>query len=293
MRKLTIPSNLAEMAGKERHRDLREWTRTLPELVGELAERWTLRVGEPFQPGGYCSWVAPGRNLRGEDVVLKVEWSHTEAAHEADALRCWSGSGAVRLYAADAFDDTIALLLERCVPGTQLGRSAPEVAQDIVVAGLLRRLWRHPPPGHPFPPLQAMCDAWAAEFEEEFATSSDGVDPGLAREGAAMLRALPRTADRAVLLCTDLHAGNILAAQREPWLVVDPKPYVGDPACDPVQHMLNCMDRLRADPLGLAKRMADLLDLDAERVGLWLFARCVQESVGNPLMAEIAACIAP
>ncbi len=61
-----------------------------------------------------------------------------------------------------------------------------------------------------------------------------------------------------MLLCTDLHAGNVLAAQRAPWLIIDPKPYIGDPAYDVLQHMLNCEDRLAADPAGLANRMADL-----------------------------------
>jgi streptomycin 6-kinase len=56
------------------------------------------------------------------------------------------------------------------------------------------------------------------------------------------------TAERNVMLCTDLDAGNVLAAQREPWLVIDPKPYAGDPTYDVLQHMLNCDRRLAADP---------------------------------------------
>jgi streptomycin 6-kinase len=96
-----------------------------------------------------------------------------------------------------------------------------------------------------------------------------------------------------VLLCTDLHAGNILAASREPWLVIDPKPYVGDPAYDLVQHMLNCDGRLASDPAGLADRMAGLAALDRDRVRLWLFARAVQESVDSPLMRQVARRLAP
>jgi hypothetical protein len=69
--------------------------------------------------------------------------------------------------------------------------------------------------------------------------------------------------------CTDLHAGNVLAAEREAWLAIDPKPFIGDPAFDPVQHMLNCDERLATDPAGLARRMAALLDLDPDRVRLW------------------------
>ena len=119
------------------------------------------------------------------------------------------------------------------------------------------------------------------------------LDPGLAREGIALFRALPATADRNVLLCTDLHAENVLAAQREAWLVIDPKPYVGDPTYDALQHLLNCDERLHADPRALARRMADLLGLEAERLLLWLFARCVQESPDWPALAEIATRVAP
>jgi streptomycin 6-kinase len=105
--------------------------------------------------------------------------------------------------------------------------------------------------------------------------------------------ALPETADCQVLLCTDLHGDNILAAQRAPWLVIDPKPYVGDPAYDLLQHMLNCQDRLAADPAGLANRMATLAGVDAGRVRQWLFAWSVQESIGSPLMRQVARRLAP
>ena len=118
-----------------------------------------------------------------------------------------------------------------------------------MLAGLLRRLWVTPPAGHAFRPLQAMCDEWATEFEAKRAAGrATMVDAGLARAGMDLFRSLPATTDRSVLLCTDLHAANVLAAEREPWLVIDPKPHVGDPAYDPVQHMLNCDERLRADP---------------------------------------------
>jgi len=263
----------------------------LPETVHALAERWSLQIGEPFQPGGQTAWVAPVRTATDADLVLKVAWHHAEAAHEADGLREWNGDGAVRLHAVEELGDTTALLLERCVPGTSLS-ARPELEQDTVIAALLRRLWRQPATGHPFQPLQLMCDAWADEFEHKTAAQTT-IDAGLAREGIALLRALPATAERNVLLCTDLHAENVLTAEREPWLVIDPKPYVGDPAYDVLQHLLNCDDRLRANPRDLAQRMADLLDLDGDRVLLWLFARCVQESADWPLLAHVALQIAP
>ena len=73
-----------------------------------------------------------------------------------------------------------------------------------------------------------------------------------------------------VLMPTDLHAGNILAHGAE-WILIDPKPYIGDPAYDTTQHLLNCTDRLHDDPLGLIQRMTTLTDQDPTRIRSWLF----------------------
>jgi streptomycin 6-kinase len=274
-----------EAAGEEGRE---AWLATLPNAVLALAKQWSLRVGAPFQPGGRTAWVAPVRDAAGNERVMKVGWRHTEALHEAEGLRAWAGGGTVLLYAAEDLGDTTGLLLEACQPGTPLALR-PEPEQDLVVCGLLPRLWSLPTPGHLFRSLEVMCDAWADEFEAEVAAGRSSLDRGLAREGLGLFRSLPRTADREVLLCTDLHAGNVLAAERETWLAIDPKPYVGDPSYDPLQHLLNCEERLQADARALVTRLAGLLDLDADRLALWLFARCVLGSVDRPLLADVAA----
>jgi streptomycin 6-kinase len=51
--------------------------------------------------------------------------------------------------------------------------------------------------------------------------------------------------------------------------------------------MLN-WDHLYAHPRSLVHRIADLLELDRDRLRLWLFARCVQESPQWPGLAEVA-----
>jgi streptomycin 6-kinase len=220
--------------------------------------------------------------------------AHPESEHEGDGLALWDGDGAVRCHAARAIGQTSALLLERCIPGTQLKRSAAEPEQDTIIAGLLRRLWRRrPQTPHPFRPLREMCAQWADGTEARLEAAGPHVDGGLVGEAVTLLRELPRSGEREVLLASDLHPENVLASQREPWLVIDPKPYVGDPAYDAVQHMLNCDQRLARDPVALAARMASLLDLDPRRVSLWLFARCAQESLGDPAMREPARRLAP
>ena len=284
-----MPSLLVRAAYREGRQD---WLATVPETVRVLEAQWSLEVGEPFQPGGHTAWVAPALGPAGEELALKVAWRHADAAHEADGLREWDGNGAVRLIAAEELDETTALLLERCVPGSPL-TSAPAGEQDSVIAGLLHRLWREPGPGLAFLPLQVMCDRWAHEFERKASIAGPGLDPGLAREGMELFRNLPASADRHVLLCTDLHAGNVLAAEREPWLVIDPKPFVGDPAYDPLQHLLNCDERLLAEPRDFPRRFGDLVGVDPDRLLLWLFARCVQESLDWPSLVEVARRVAP
>jgi hypothetical protein len=79
------------------------------ELGDDLACRWSLRLGPPFQPGGAASWVAPARTAAGDRVVLKVGWWHDEAAHEADGLRAWDGAGTVRLLGSLVTGSTSAL----------------------------------------------------------------------------------------------------------------------------------------------------------------------------------------
>jgi streptomycin 6-kinase len=290
MTDLPIPSNLARSARDESHPLPASWLEQLPETVARLSERWSLRVAAPFEPGGVGSWTAPARDADGRDLVLKVGWPHPESEHEPDALRLWAGGGTVLLHASHQDADAHALLLEHVRPGTELGRTRPEPEQDTIVAGLLRRLWLEPPARHPFRPLAQMCEQWAAEYEE---SPNAELDPGIARAGLDLFRTLPGSADRTVVLVTDLHAGNVLAAEREPWLVIDPKPYVGDPAYDPLQHLYNCRERLEADPHLLADRMADLCGLDRDRFRLWLFARCVIESSWTAGMTDLTTRLAP
>jgi streptomycin 6-kinase len=234
------------------------------DAVQALGRRWSLTTLEPFA-AGTGAWVAPVRLADGGYAVLKIGVPHFEADQEVDGLRFWNGDPTVRLLRHD--EESGAMLLERCEPGDPLS-VLPEPEQDIVIAALLRRLWRTPPAGR-FRPLSSMTRLWTAETER---AADRWPDPGLVRAGLALLEELPRTAAANVLLATDLHAGNVLRAQREPWLVIDPKPFVGDPAYDATQHLFN-----RSDSAAGINRMADLLSIHRDRLRLWTFARAAAE----------------
>jgi streptomycin 6-kinase len=244
------------------------WLERLPGVIRELQGRWTLSLGPAFDGADVSgAWVAPAVRGDGTGAVLKLGMPHMEAAHEIQGLRLWDGNPTVRLLESDV--DLNAMLLEKCEPGKAL-RVRPEPEQDAVIAGLLRRLWRRPAAPHPFRPLSTMTAHWAQESME---AAPRWPDPGLTRAGLRMLEELSRPSSDDVLLATDLHAGNVLQARREPWLAIDPKPFVGDRAYDATQHLLNCSERVLTAPDATIRRFADLLEVDHERVRLWMFAR--------------------
>lgn len=263
---LTVPRNIAASCV-----EVPEWTawlEQLPDTVCDLQRRWALTVGEPYDsPEVNCAWVAPATLNDGTAAVLKIGMPHMEAEHEIPGLRFWDGDPTVRLIRGD--DSLGAMLLERCEPGTTL-RELPEPEQDSVIAGLLQRLWRTPSKPHPFRPLADMLTLWSEETRRD---ATRWPDEGIVLEGLSLFSELPSSSPAEVMLATDLHAGNVLRAQREPWLVIDPKPFVGDPAYDATQHLFNCPARLRADSDGTIRRFADLLGVHHERVRLWAFAR--------------------
>jgi streptomycin 6-kinase len=250
------------------------WLKNLPSLLQEMKDRWRLQVGQPFEHGGTCSWVAPVLRSDGTSAVLKLGMPHTEGEGEIEGLRIWNGDPTVRLLEAD--DRCGAILLERCLPGTTL-RSEPEPAQDTVIAALLKRLWNAPSPPNllqRFRHLSALVELWSLET---LAQCEFWPDAALVGEGLQLMQELARPAHTDTLLVTDLHAGNVLKSEREPWLVIDPKPFVGDRSYDPVQHLINCEARLQADPIGLVRRVADLAEVDSERVRRWTFARAAAD----------------
>lgn len=245
------------------------WLARLPDTIKKLQDSWSLSLGAPFE--GSCAWVAPAVRHDGTRAVLKLAMPHMEAANELQGLRFWDGEPTVRLLKADP--PLNAMLLEFCEPGSALS-DVPETEQDQIIAGLLPRLWRRPPLSPAFRPLSSMIAFWTAET---IAAASRWSDAALIRDGLRVLEKLARPSLEDVLLATDLHAGNVLRAQREPWLVIDPKPFVGDPAFDATQHLFNCKERLVGDPDTTIRRFAELLQVDEERVRLWMFARSAAE----------------
>ncbi|MGP9843814.1 aminoglycoside phosphotransferase family protein [Brachybacterium sp. 107] len=264
------------------------WRAELPQVVATVLTQWSLVASAPFSPGGSAAWVAPVQDRDGTELVLKVAWAHEESRDEAAGMTVWQGRGAARVLRSELQGPTSLLLMEQVLPGTPLADLLTWPERDEVAAGLLREMWFRPEAVLPaaeaaqFRPLSHMCAWWADEAQ---ARADDGRSP-LPRDvidrGLALFRLLPLEWDGdQVLLATDFHPSNVLArgegAARE-WVLIDPKPYVGDPHYDLLQHMLNDPERVTSQPGAFAERMAGLTGLDPVRARQWLFARCVQEA---------------
>ncbi|WP_424217200.1 aminoglycoside phosphotransferase family protein (plasmid) [Streptomyces sp. BI20] len=247
------------------------WLSGLPGLVGELCARWELRPGPGVTHGG-VGLVVPVRRGDGSPAVLKVSFPHPGNVHEPDAFEAWRGNGAVRLYARD--DASFAMLLERAGTGT-LAEHPDGDTVVTVAAGLARRLAVPVPAGGPaLPRLSARAARWERELRADAAELSHGMSGYAVDAAVATARELGREQPES-LVHGDLHGRNILPAEREPWLAVDPKGLVGDPAYDVGALLKSRVPSILplADPAAGVRRVLDLFadtaELDPGRVRRW------------------------
>jgi streptomycin 6-kinase len=226
-------------------------------------ERWSLTLGEPYEQGA-AGYATRATLPDGTPAVLKLVHPHRESEHEADALRAWDGDGAVRLLAREGD----ALLLERCEPGTPLSAVGQEAALDVVI-GLLPRLWQ--PAGEPFNTLADEAAWWSPKLPQTRLGHA-------AREAIASLAG---TQGQQVLLHQDLHGDNLLASEREPWLVIDPKPLAGERefAVAPIVRSWE-LGEAKRDVLYRFDRLTSELGLDRERARGWTIAQTVAWASG-------------
>jgi streptomycin 6-kinase len=229
------------------------------------SERWSLTLGEPYKQGA-AGYTIRATLPNGTPAVLKLVHPHRESEHEADALDLWDGVGAVRLLARD--ETGYAFVLERCEPGTALSRLDADSALDVLI-GLLPRIWR--PAGEPFHTLADEAAWWASYLPGRWRGDRLLLDAAL-----DAIATLSHTQGEQVLLHQDLHSNNVLAAEREPWLVIDPKPLVGERefGVAPIARSSE-LGHSRKDVLHRFDRVTSDLGLDRERARGWTIAQTV------------------
>ncbi len=252
------------------------WIGRLPGIIDQCASRWSLTVAPPFAPLSY-NYVAPAVGADGTPLVLKVGFPCRELLFEAEALRLFDGNGICRLLAFD--NDAGARLLEQVQPGTTIDGLDDEKGV-AVAAGVMQRLWRPAPAGHPFP-TTADWGKGFARTRERFDGGTGPLPAALFERGESLFSELLASSAEPVLLHGDLHHFNILAAGPGKWLAIDPKGLVGEPAYEVGALLRNPRPSLldQAHPEQTLARcidlFADALGFDRHRLRDWGIAQAV------------------
>jgi streptomycin 6-kinase len=253
------------------------WLGRLPHLLEECADQWSLAGLEPVEELSY-NFVAAARRADGSEVMLKIGVPNPELDSEIAALRVYDGRGAARMLAVD--EERGALLLERLRPGVPLARLGDDEEATRIAARVMRALWRRPPAYHSF---RSVRD-WAAglvRMRHHFGGGTGPFPRKLTEKAERLFAELLDSMEDEVLLHGDLHHWNILSAEREPWLAIDPKGILGEPAYEVGALLRNELDLLTREPNPVritARRVAILaeeLGFERERTLAWSLAQAV------------------
>ena len=273
---------LAVMAA--RGEDWASWVDGLPATVRDVLEQWELSV-EGHVRSGRCSVGVPVRTVSKRPAVLKVGFPDRESEHEPLALQRWHGAGAVLLLRADP--RRRAMLLERLHDEslTELG----DLEACEVVAELYARLHV------PAPPQPRRLTGELRRWGQQLRTlpRNAPVPHRLVEQSLAIVRDFAGDpATDGTLVHGDLHYDNVLAADREPWLVIDPKPLSGDPHFEPAPMLWNRWDEVVGSGSArdaVRRRFHTLVDtagLEEGRARDWAVLRVVLNAVWELQEAE-------
>ncbi|MCM2416212.1 aminoglycoside phosphotransferase family protein [Streptomyces sp. RKAG290] len=251
------------------------WLAELPELVENLLGRWACRLDGEVVHGG-VGVVVPVRRRDATTAVVKVSFPHPGNIHEPDAFVAWGGRGAVLLHERD--DERFAMLLER-VQASTLAEVEDE-DEVATVAGRINRRLAIPAPPH-LPRLREQADAWEEQLRKDAGELTHALSPRVVDAAVATVRELGRVQPD-ILIHGDLHPSNILRADRESWLAVDPKGYAGDPAYDSgtllksrALTLIEAVDVRKAVHRNLDV-FAEAAEVDRERARRWAQFHAVQ-----------------
>jgi len=261
--------------------DGRAWIERLPTILASCEQRWGLIIGPPFDLS--YNYVVPAVRRNGTPVVVKACLPDGEST-QVEALRLFGGHGMVRLLEYDEGDEV--MLLERLQPGTLLSTVEDDEKATSIAASVMRQMWRPAPPEHPFPTVFDWGKG-LVRLRQHYEGGYGPFPPALLEEAETLFAGLNASMADPVLLHGDLHHENILAAEREPWLAIDPKGLVGEPAYETGALLRNQMSVVFDDAhpgrvmTRRVEQLAGELGLDRARVRGWGLAQAVLSAWWN------------
>ncbi len=253
----------------------RRWLDGIDDLIAWCEEKWSVQVLAPF-PLSY-NFAEPAALNDGKQAVIKLcVPAGKEFYTELEAIRLYNGNGMARLLDAD--EERGALLLERLCPGLTLKSVESDDEAVIIAANIMKKLNIPVPAAHVerFPSV-AQWAKGLTRLRERFGGGTGPIPERTARKAEELYPKLIATIAHPVLLHGDLHHENILSAEREPWLAIDPKGLIGEAEYGVIQFLMNHLPE--SGQAALTKRrieiFAEELGLRQERIAAWAFCHSV------------------
>ncbi|HSK71137.1 MAG TPA: aminoglycoside phosphotransferase family protein [Pyrinomonadaceae bacterium] len=251
------------------------WIERLPEIIGEIEENWSLKAWKPFQNLSY-HYVSPCVLTDGSEAVLKIGFPGDSRTvfSEIKILKFLGGKGAVKLLRFD--EKRFCFLLEKLVPGENLKTIYQNEPSEAVKTAIevMRKFWQNPPENHNFPTLEKWFEGFIEAEKINFA-------PNYVKKARMFFDELTANSKQQTLLHGDFHHENILSAEREPFLAIDPKGIVGDIGYDISVFLINQANWLKTESNLKGKldftilQFAEGFEIEPQNLRKWVFAHSV------------------
>lgn len=273
-----IPGRFIRFMGQVHGPDGAAWARDLPQLIAQFADEWELEILGPTGPLSY-NYILAATSTDGTPVILKLGYPPKDLVGEIRALRHFDGHGICQLLRAD--EQRGAMLLERLMPGMTLRELPDDDEATQIAATVMQHLWTAPDGTGGL----IRVEDWEKGFSrlrKRFGGGTGSLPADFVAEAEAIYRdLLADPAGEPAVLHGDLHHENILSAQRQPWLAIDPKGVIGEPAYEVGALIRNPIPEVASWP-DLEQRLdrrlsilAEQLGMDRERLRLWSFAQAM------------------
>jgi streptomycin 6-kinase len=251
------------------------WLNDLPQIIEEIEENWSLKTEKHFPNLSY-NYVAPCICAGGNEAVLKIGLpeANPEIINEAGFLQISNGKGTVKLLKSDK--NHRAILLEKLTPGANLKEIYFEYEATAVEAAIrvMREISRKAPNKSGFRRLEdwfgGLARAENTKFDNRFASKAYG-----------FFERINSASKQKFLLHGDLHHENILSAEREPFLAIDPKGIIGEIGYEIAVFLnnhaawLSAEDNLREKLNDAIRQFSEAFEIEPQDLKDWAFAQMV------------------
>lgn len=253
------------------------WLENLPTLITECEALYSIKVGNTFDHQSF-NFTAQAIQADSTEIVIKLCVPTSEVDNEINALDFMRGDGIVQLLDAD--NQNGILLLERLIPGEMLTSICDDIEATCIAADVMQKICKPISGSHSFPTTEKWFDRLNQPID------LPGTFPAaLIDKAKNIAMELHQDMSDPVLLHSDLHHFNILSAQRQSWLAIDPKGVVGPAEYECGAFLRNPIPEVAYKP-DLKSILSSRINIFAEKLGFdrqviirWGYAQAILASV--------------